>query len=84
MRFSPSAGEIERPRSQGNNRHDAPPSPVFRVRGAIRERTSVERAFDLVGLHGGDGCRADVAHFLLSELEHSAYIGITRGKRDQT
>ena len=32
--------------------------------------------------------RADVAHFLLSELEHRAYIhhivGITRGKRDQT
>jgi putative NADH-flavin reductase len=32
--------------------------------------------------------RADVAHFLLSELEHRAYIhhivGITRGKSDQT
>jgi putative NADH-flavin reductase len=32
--------------------------------------------------------RADVAHFLLSELEHRAYIhhivGITRGKRDHT
>jgi len=32
--------------------------------------------------------RADVAHFLLSELEHRAHIhhivGITRGKRDQT
>ena len=39
MRFSPSAGEIERPRSQGNNRRDAPPAPgCFACRGVPGRR----------------------------------------------